>query len=70
MIGIIKVFIINEEVQSRYRSRETSLDAFDGSHIVVGYGNQHSGDGIGNRREERTKQHHKERILFCVKCCH
>lgn len=60
-----------KKIQSRYRSRETSVDAFEVAHVVVGCRNQHSGDGLGNRKEEReVKKHHKERTLFLVNCQH
>lgn len=39
--------------QSVYKKVQTSLDAFEGPHLVVGYRNQHSGNGIGNRKEDR-----------------
>lgn len=29
------------------------MDAFEVAHVVVGYRNQHSGDGLENRKEER-----------------
>lgn len=58
VILTVALLFLDRTCTVSYRSRDSSLDIIEVTHVVEGYKNQQSGDGNGNRKEERGLRNH------------